>query len=81
MYHVLTQQTSEDCLHLNVYVPSRLLVANGQGGYYVDTDEKLPVMVWIYGGAFEAGGSNVILYDSRYLAELGDVIVISINYR
>lgn len=38
---------SEDCLHLNVYVPND-----------VDKSKKLPVMVFIYGGAFSLGSSN-----------------------
>lgn len=40
-------------------------------------------MVWIYGGAFERGGifGNPPLYDGRYIASLGNVIVVSLNYR
>ena len=37
---------SEDCLSLNVWTP--------------DTHAKLPVMVWIYGGAFVTGGSAIL---------------------
>jgi para-nitrobenzyl esterase len=56
---------SEDCLTLNVYAPS-------SGG-------KLPVMVFIHGGAFVAGGSSQ--YDARRLSEEGKVVVVTINYR
>jgi carboxylesterase type B len=59
-------ETSEDCLSLNVYVPS--------GG-----EEKKAVMVWIHGGGFTIGAG--MQYDGSKMATLGDVIVITINYR
>lgn len=58
---------SEDCLTLNVWVPA------GFKG-------KLPVMVWIYGGGFVAGGTSEPRQDGRNLAKLG-VVVVSMNYR
>lgn len=57
----------EDCLHLNVWTPQ-----DGSPGLK-------PVMVWIHGGAFMAGGTNP--YDASALATEGDVVVVSINYR
>lgn len=57
----------EDCLHLNVYTPA--------GG----SAEPKPVMVWIHGGAFMAGGGDP--YDGSALACEGDVVVVTINYR
>ncbi|WP_206108212.1 carboxylesterase/lipase family protein [Paludisphaera soli] len=59
---------SEDCLYLNVWTPAK---APG---------ERLPVMVWIYGGAFAMGSTNVPTYDGARLAEKG-VVVVSIAYR
>jgi len=59
---------SEDCLYLNVWTP-----AKGPG-------ERLPVMVWIYGGAFAMGGTNAPVYDGARLAEKG-VVVVSVAYR
>lgn len=59
---------SEDCLYLNVYRP--------QGEF--PSDQKIPVMVWIHGGAFTYGGSK--LYDPTPLTDNG-VIVVTINYR
>ncbi|MDB4989578.1 MAG: hypothetical protein JWN04_4756 [Myxococcaceae bacterium] len=56
----------EDCLTLNVYGPH-------------DPSTKLPVMVWIYGGAFVSGGSNQ--YDAQRLASEGPVVVVTLNYR
>ncbi|CAL1533775.1 unnamed protein product [Lymnaea stagnalis] len=58
---------SEDCLYLNVYTPS---VADGA--------MSLPVMVWIYGGAFVGGSSST--YDGSTLARKG-VVVVTLNYR
>jgi para-nitrobenzyl esterase len=40
-----------------------------------------PVMVWIHGGAFNAGSSSQSVYDASKLARAGDVVVVSINYR
>ncbi|WP_410506917.1 carboxylesterase/lipase family protein [[Mycobacterium] appelbergii] len=60
------RNTSEDCLTLNVWTPP----ASG---------EPRPVMVWIHGGAFVNGSGDV--YDSRWLASRGDIIVVTINYR
>src|SRR5204863_652706 len=49
---------SEDCLYVNVFTPP-----DAKAG------AKLPVMVWIYGGAF-TGGSNA-LYDGTSFAKQG----------
>ncbi|XP_045702291.1 bile salt-activated lipase-like [Phyllostomus hastatus] len=68
---------SEDCLYLNIWVP--------QGKKEVSRD--LPVMVWIYGGAFLMGsghGANFLnnyLYDGEEIATRGNVIVVTFNYR
>lgn len=39
------------------------------------------VKVWIYGGGFSAGSSTLDIYDGKYLASHGDVIVVSMQYR
>ena len=59
---------SEDCLYLNVWTPAK---APG---------EKLPVMVWIYGGGFVGGMTSASLYDGAKLARKG-VVLVSIAYR
>lgn len=59
---------SEDCLYLNVWTPARSHRA------------KLPVMVWIYGGGFQAGASSEPRQDGKFLAQKG-VVVVSMNYR
>ncbi|MFC4116220.1 carboxylesterase/lipase family protein [Nonomuraea zeae] len=56
-----------DCLTLNVWTPD----PGGSG---------LPVMVWIYGGAYTVGFSDLTAYDGRTLAGQG-VVVVTFNYR
>ena len=60
-------RVDEDCLSLNVWAPAQ-------------TGEPRPVMVWIYGGAFVSGSSDIPLYDGAALASQG-VVFVSINYR
>ncbi len=58
---------SEDCLFLNVYAP-------------LDTEEPMPVMVWIHGGGYIGGAGSNGIYDGTNLAAR-DVVLVSINYR
>jgi para-nitrobenzyl esterase len=59
---------SEDCLYLNLWMPA-------------DTkQDKLPVMVWIFGGGFVAGSSSEPRQDAGNLSKKG-VLVVSMNYR
>jgi para-nitrobenzyl esterase len=60
---------SEDCLTLNVWVPTQ------------SASKKLPVMVWIFGGGFVSGTTSEARQDGTHLAQLGGVIVVSMNYR
>jgi para-nitrobenzyl esterase len=60
--------TSENCLTLNVWTP-----APGRG------NDKRPVMVWIHGGGFVNGSGDI--YNSRWLAAKGHIVVVTINYR
>ncbi|KAK4811583.1 hypothetical protein QYF61_016890 [Mycteria americana] len=80
MQMTLTQtdvRGSEDCLYLNIWIP--------QGRKQISTN--MPVMIWIYGGAFLVGGGqganflNNYLYDGEEIAVRGNVIVVTINYR
>jgi para-nitrobenzyl esterase len=59
---------SEDCLYLNVWTPAD------------SADENLPVMVWLYGGAYNEGGGSSPFSQGDFLAEK-DVIVVTFNYR
>lgn len=60
--------TSEDCLNLSVWAP------DGAG-----PGDLRPVLVWIHGGGFLNGSSDI--YNSRWLVSRGDIVVVSINYR
>ena len=60
---------SEDCLYLNVWTS-----APGK------TDEKLPVAMWIHGGAYTGGWSWEPEFDGKVWAEKG-VVMVTINYR
>jgi para-nitrobenzyl esterase len=59
---------SEDCLYLNVWTPAKT------------ANDKLPVMVWIYGGAFTGGMTSIPTYDGTHLAQKG-VVLVSVAYR
>jgi para-nitrobenzyl esterase len=59
---------SEDCLYLNVWTPAK------------SNQENRAVMVWFYGGGFQAGSSSEPRYDGENFAKKG-IIVVSVNYR
>ncbi|XP_023236322.1 cholinesterase-like isoform X2 [Centruroides sculpturatus] len=61
---------SEDCLYLNIWVPVERR-----------TSKPFTTMVWIHGGAYNRGSSTISYYNGRYLASIGNVIVVSFNYR
>lgn len=63
----------EDCLYLNVWSPN----VSGDA----KANRLYPVMVWIYGGAFQTGSIDLDLYDGRALATVGNVVVVTFNYR
>ena len=65
----ITDHQGEDCLYLNVWQTD-------------DPTAKKPVMVWIHGGAFMAGGTGIELFDCTNLAkEYPDVIFVTVAYR
>ena len=63
----------EDCLHLAVYTPYDPNTAMAKDV------SALPVMFFVHGGAFQQGTN--LLFDATRLAEVADVVVVSINYR
>ena len=68
----------EDCLYLNVWRSDEAaLPPTGGAGR-----GAAPVMVWIHGGAFSGGGTNIELFDCANLAkENPDVIFVTVQYR
>lgn len=63
-----TGPESEDCLFLNVFTPA-------------PDGRRRPVLFWIHGGGFSHGAGSQAQYDGGPLAERGDVVVVTINYR
>ncbi len=59
---------SEDCLYLNIWSPAK------------SPKDKIPVLVWIYGGGFGAGSTSETNYSGEKLAKKG-VVLVSIAYR
>jgi para-nitrobenzyl esterase len=59
---------SEDCLTLNIWTPAK------------SARERLPVMVWIHGGGFQAGAGGENRHDGQAFARKG-VVLVTINYR
>ena len=59
---------SEDCLQLNVWTPAKT------------GDERLPVMVWIFGGGLQEGYPSEMEFDGERFARRG-VVFVSVNYR
>ncbi|XP_009638440.1 neuroligin-4, X-linked isoform X2 [Egretta garzetta] len=65
------QDQNEDCLYLNIYVPTEDDIH--------DQNSRKPVMVYIHGGSYMEGTGNMI--DGSILASYGNVIVVTLNYR
>ncbi|HTX19985.1 MAG TPA: carboxylesterase family protein [Bacteroidota bacterium] len=59
---------SEDCLYLNVWTPAK------------SPTDRIPVLVWIYGGGFAGGSTSEQTYSGENLARKG-VVLVSIAYR
>ncbi|MEP7271030.1 MAG: carboxylesterase family protein [Acidobacteriota bacterium] len=59
---------SEDCLYLNVWTPAK------------SNKERLPVLVYFYGGGFLAGDGSESRYDGESMARKG-IVALTVNYR
>lgn len=59
---------SEDCLYLNVWTPAK------------SDQERLPVLVYFYGGGFMAGDGSEPRYDGESMARKG-IVTLTVNYR
>ncbi|GAA5444366.1 para-nitrobenzyl esterase [Microbulbifer sp. NBRC 101763] len=59
----------EECLYLNIFSPP------------INQGRKLPVMLWIHGGAFYMGSSCQDIYNGCHLASSGRAIIVTFNYR
>jgi para-nitrobenzyl esterase len=61
--------TGDDWLTVNVWSPAP------------DAAARLPVMVWIHGGAYTVGASSRPEFDGGHMARDGRVVVVTFNYR
>ena len=59
---------SEDCLYLNVWTPAK------------SASDRLPVLVYIFGGGFSNGDGSEPRYDGESMARKG-IVAVSVNYR
>lgn len=59
---------SENCLYLNVWTPAK------------SANEKLPVLVYFYGGGFVAGDGSEPRYDGESMSQKG-IVALTVNYR
>uniref|UniRef100_A0A4W4EUN8 Carboxylesterase type B domain-containing protein n=1 Tax=Electrophorus electricus TaxID=8005 RepID=A0A4W4EUN8_ELEEL len=78
------QDQNEDCLYLNVYVPTEedYFTHNVHPDWWSDVHDGeglKPVMVYIHGGSYVEGTGNLI--DGSILTSYGNVIVVTVNYR
>ena len=67
-YENLPQE--EQCQYLSITVPKD-----------ANSESRLPVMVWFYGGSYRNGGCDNVFYDRTPLVKENGVIVVGINYR
>jgi para-nitrobenzyl esterase len=58
----------EDCLYLNIWTPAK------------SANEKLPVLVYFFGGGFVAGDGSEPRYDGESLATKG-IVTVTVSYR
>lgn len=65
---IATHETGEDCLYLNIWTPA-------------PDAAKRPVMVWIHGGGNTVGAGSQPRINGERLARIGDVVVVTLNYR
>src|SRR6218665_2823023 len=73
--HILSENISEDCLYLNIWSPLSV------SGKVATNATRKSVIVFIHCGLFTIGSIGVDEYDGKALSALGDVIVVTIQYR
>ena len=64
------ENMGEDCLNLNLWAPAS-----------AGREARLPVLVWLHGGAWTSGSANLKRTEGHNLAKRGDVVVVAVNHR
>src|SRR5215469_13162871 len=67
-YWFRSKGMSEDCLYLNVWTPAK------------SATDRLPVLVYVFGGGFQNGDGSEPRYDGESMAHQG-IVAVTINYR
>ncbi|CAN7997282.1 unnamed protein product, partial [Ixodes hexagonus] len=62
------ERPREDCLYLNIWAPTK-------------RTNNLGVLAWFHGGGFRTGTASTPLYDSKKLAAIGNIVVVTMNFR
>ncbi|KAB2571009.1 putative secreted lipprotein [Lasiodiplodia theobromae] len=69
--------TGEDCLTISVWAPTTTTAAAASAN-----SSLLPVIIWVFGGAFQVGGENVpYQIPSQWVQRTQSHVVVSFNYR
>jgi para-nitrobenzyl esterase len=63
---------SEDCLYLNIWTPVKPPEMK---------EKNLPVLVYFYGGGFQAGDGSEYRYDGEDMARTKGIVTVTVNYR
>ncbi|GBM77064.1 Acetylcholinesterase-1 [Araneus ventricosus] len=69
-WYINSTHKSEDCLYLNIWTPADASPQN-----------RKAVMFWVHGGGYRYGSIRDKLYSGIALAALGDIIVVTVNFR
>ncbi|PVF95506.1 alpha/beta-hydrolase [Serendipita vermifera] len=69
---------SEDCLHLNIYAPAKALPSSSKSTQ--ESSNKLPVLVYIHGGAFMYGNPLGWPFE-HWIEQFPDIVIVSVYYR
>nr|XP_039265750.1 crystal protein-like [Styela clava] len=70
-------EVSEDCLVLNIHVPIQVDISDPDN----PPNDRLPVMLFMHGGAYHFGAGTITLYEGKYLSQAINAIIVTINYR
>ncbi|MBT1162022.1 MULTISPECIES: carboxylesterase/lipase family protein [Bifidobacterium] len=70
---------SEDSLYLNIWTPA-LRGSGDEVGFLGADNPRLPVLVWIYGGAYQCGTASEKEFDGASFARRG-IVVVTVSYR